>query len=674
MPIRSRNISDFEPLTEAESRLLTHVQEGTVAILGHTVPPEDIGTSPNVTSYSVRAEFVGFLVRGDDENIKTHEQGIKLQGAWIKGKLDLLNVQAKYPLLLAVCRFEEALVLQDAFLKTVALYNSIVPGIHGNRVTINGDFLLSKGFICTDVIRLKGAKIEGCIDLSGATLKSADDRFSLSGDRSKIGGGIFLREGFTSHGSVQLLGAQIDGDLDCTDAIFHGGQNQTEALAIDGSRIIGSVFLTQSTCQGRIRLAAARISESLSLGGATLCGANGGKEEALIFDRARIEGGVFLNNDFSCRGEIRFPEAHIDGSIFCNGAKLFGNESGSALRGDGSCTAGDVVLNDGFLCEGEINFSGAKIGKSLIVNKGKIATPTDNHGNPNSLICRSTVINDSLNIGQVKISGFVDLSSATTQTLCDGDLSSWPSGKICLDGFVYRHLGENSLLSGSSRISWLKSQVPSCLDGNLKAQPWINLVQTLSRMGHVVEARKIGIAYEKSRSAAGQLGAAFNPIRWIHFLYGKISGYGYQPLRIAYWLIGMWLLFGVLFAFAAKHGHFAPTNPLIFDNPKYSSCAPTPDSSNANWYWCDKLPGEFTTFSPFAYSLDLILPIVDLQQERDWAPIIETPQQAIFSEVLHVSWGHIVRLLMWIEILFGWFATSVLVVIMAGLVKVEGTK
>jgi hypothetical protein len=272
MPIRSQNLSDFEPLSEPESRLLAHAADGTVAIIDDILPPEDISTSPSAKHFSIRAEFIRFLLVRGDEKGSIHEKGIQLNGAWISGQLDLLNVQSNYPLLLALCRFEKSIVLQDAHLKTVALYNSTVPGINGNRVTIRGDLLLSKGFVSTDVIRLKGAKIEGCIDLDGATLKAGDGHYSLNGDRSKIGGGIFLRGGFTSYGSVQLLGTRIDGDLDCTDAKFFGRENNEEALAIDGSRILGSVFLTRSTCNGRIRLAAVRISESLSLGGAVLCG------------------------------------------------------------------------------------------------------------------------------------------------------------------------------------------------------------------------------------------------------------------------------------------------------------------------------------------------------------------------------------------------------------------
>ncbi len=82
------------------------------------------------------------------------------------------------------------------------------------------------------------------------------------------------------------------------------------------------------------------------------------------------------------------------------------------------------------------------------------------------------------------------------------------------------------------------------------------------------------------------------------------------------------------------YGVFAPSNPLVFQNCDYDVCkadkekakaelskpangVPPPTQGAGNWYLCKKLREEYTGFSPLAYSLDLILPLVDLQQERD---------------------------------------------------------
>ena len=63
------------------------------------------------------------------------------------------------------------------------------------------------------------------------------------------------------------------------------------------------------------------------------------------------------------------------------------------------------------------------------------------------------------------------------------------------------------------------------------------------------------------------------------------------------------------------------------------------------------LPAEYTTFSPLAYSLDILLPLVDLGQKKPW-----------------------VRLLNWFEILYGWIASLLFVAIVSGISRRSETE
>ena len=63
----------------------------------------------------------------------------------------------------------------------------------------------------------------------------------------------------------------------------------------------------------------------------------------------------------------------------------------------------------------------------------------------------------------------------------------------------------------------------------------------------------------------------------------------------------------------------------------------------------------------------MLLPLVDLQQERDWAARIPTPQATFYQEIGHWTWAHGVRIVMWLEILFGWLASLILVAVLTGL-------
>jgi hypothetical protein len=55
---------------------------------------------------------------------------------------------------------------------------------------------------------------------------------------------------------------------------------------------------------------------------------------------------------------------------------------------------------------------------------------------------------------------------------------------------------------------------------------------------------------------------------------------------------------------------------------------------------------------------------VDLQQERDWAPIVMKD-----DGVTTIWGGAITRWFMWFEILFGWAASLLLVAVLGNLVK-----
>ncbi len=201
----------------------------------------------------------------------------------------------------------------------------------------------------------------------------------------------------------------------------------------------------------------------------------------------------------------------------------------------------------------------------------------------------------------------------------------------------------------------------------------------------------MGIAFEKRLRKVGLVGqgtARWWPgLRWLglipHVLYGALTGYGYRPMRLLAWILGIWLFFTSVYWYAAiEHKVFAPSNPLVFQNEAYASCTPEygdtwqrqhPDTERpaeiGNWYTCKALRGEYTGFSPGAYSLDILLSLVDLQQEKDWGPITPTPFPGYWDELKNLEWGHGIRLLIWLETLIGWGISLLLVAIVSGLTR-----
>lgn len=608
---KGRTLLEFLPLQPGETELLQACEEGEVAELADKRPTERTKTN------AVRASFIRFLTLGGDDKAPIHEHGVQLAGAWIEGVLDLKSAVTPTGLLFANSHFESPPVFRGAKITgTLNLNGSLAPGLMADQLQCKGSVFLKHGFTATEEIRLLGAQIHGNLECNGAQLDGKEGD-ALSVDHSIIKGSVFLSDGFTATGEVRLLGAKIDGNLECNGAKLDGKDG--DALSVDRSVIKGDVFLSDGfIATGSVRLLGVQIDGNLECIGAKLDGKNG---YALSVDGAVIKGNVFLSDRFTATGEVRLVGTQIGGDLACKGGKLDGKK-GAALSADGMTVTGSF-----FFCA--------------------LAAPANG----------------------------VRLSSAKVGQLID-DTASWGE-QLILDGFVYEHLAGGASTDVLTRLAWLDKQRPAHIGAqDFRPQPWKQLQKVLRAMGHTEDARQVAIAFEDRLRAADLIGQT--PANWpawkrsgyrhvaknMHALFKALIGYGYRPLRLGAWMLAVWLLCAFVYWSAALQGVMAPSNPLVFQNmPQYESC-------KTNWYLCEALPEEYTGFSPLAYSLDVLLPLVNLQQEQDWAPLIPTPKGTWHQEFFgNWSFKHLVRLVLWFEILFGWVASLLLVAVVSGLTK-----
>lgn len=217
-----------------------------------------------------------------------------------------------------------------------------------------------------------------------------------------------------------------------------------------------------------------------------------------------------------------------------------------------------------------------------------------------------------------------------------------------------------SPLDAKTRIAWLYKQEKRFLEGeNFALQPWTHLAKVLREQGHFREAADVDIGRENLLRKAGRV--SYRPL---HYLYGLFAGYGYKPGRVILIAIAIWIACGAFYDYAASQAAFGPSNALVFQNPAYERCRPKASTNcrpkMCNWTKCSDLPGEYTSFSPYIYSLDLILPVVGLSQANDWTPITWGDDWTL---------GYVVRFATWFEELFGWVAALTLAAIASGLVK-----
>lgn len=373
----------------------------------------------------------------------------------------------------------------------------------------------------------------------------------------------------------------------------------------------------------------------------------GSRVNSIIADRINIDGSLFLRKMFLANRNVRLTGAVIGGDVDLSGGLFKGVFSKNCITCDGIEVKGDFAVRNGTVFEGGVSLSSGNLYK----------------------------IND--------------------------NIESWPD-IININGLQYSGFYGLCEVNARERIKWLDKQKKEHLSTEFKPQPWEQLIKVLRQMGHYEDAKIVAIEKQKRLYQVGKIKGAH---RFFHYWFGKLADYGYRPLKLVKWMAGVWLACGLIYYAAAIYGLFGPSNPLVFHDPRYAACRPSDavspmsGSGKGNWFTCKDSPGEYSAFSPFIYSLDVILPVVSLGQEKDWGPITpaaspKTGQYFPFDLVLDVVetiskpiWherqkldekdkpdqyafgGLLLRWLIWAETLFGWLATLLLAAVLSGAAK-----
>ena len=221
-------------------------------------------------------------------------------------------------------------------------------------------------------LNLSNINLRTDLNLSGATVGRAGMTGpALALDGAKIGGSVFLSGNFYSGGEVNLSNTEITGQFVCTGGTFdsEGGR----AIYSDGAKINGGVFLNAGfQAKGIVRFPGADIKGPFVCTGGSFNNEDG---TAFIADEIDVEGGMFFDRNFHALGEVRIVGAHITGPLICRGG-VFENNTGKALLADRIEIGGSIFLNDGFRAFGEVRLPGANIGGQLNCKGGIFENPT----------------------------------------------------------------------------------------------------------------------------------------------------------------------------------------------------------------------------------------------------------------------------------------------------------
>jgi hypothetical protein len=532
---------------------------------------------------------------------------LRLRGARITGRLHLPYADLPRPVEFADCVFEEGVDLAEASTRSLGFLRCELPFLDCDTVTVRSHLSLVGSRITH--LSLYNADIVGQLDIAGAHLSNPGGR-AFNGELLRIGGSLYAYD-LVVDGSVDLPNASVAGrvELDRATLRHPGG---TALLATDLS-VGAGLHARDATIEGRSALRGARIGGSLDLSGSRLTGPVDGEvlsaarlvighdltaqrlvtEGTIILHGTRIEGavelhgahlrgggkaalsayglvveaGIFASGGFRAEGGIRLVSGQIAGRINLPGATLT-NPGGQALNLNSTTLGGNLDLRGGFTAEGTVSLWQAAVGGLVDLPGARLSHPDGTALACQQLRARALILGP-----DTVIDGGVDLRDATVAVFRD-DPAHWPD-TVRLDGFAYETV--DPALPATRRLAWLRRDP----DGYLP-RTYEQLAAAYRRLGHDHDARAVLAAKQRHRHESGPV-----PARIWGVLQDLAVGYGYRPGRAGAWLLLLVVIGTLLFT-------------------RYR-----PEPVN---------PGHGPAFHAFVYTVDVLLPIVDLGQETAYQP------------------------------------------------------
>jgi hypothetical protein len=162
-------------------------------------------------------------------------------------------------------------------------------------------------------------------------------------------------------------------------------------------------------------------------------------------------------------------------------------------------------------------------------------------------------------------------------------------------------------LSGTSihwrtLLQWLHMQIPENLGADFLPQPFTQCAEVLRRMGDEHGSRMI--LFERERMRLRSPGNLWERITG--YLLGMVAGHGYKSYYALYWALGVWLIGGGVFTIADRLNQMRPASEHVLVDESYRRTG--------------EIPKDYEPLKPLFYSADILLPIVDIGQERFWLP------------------------------------------------------
>jgi hypothetical protein len=558
--------------------------------------------------------------------------------------------------------FTGSVVLKDAVVDgEVVLSGATIVGtqrhqrspvaLDAHRLRTTGSLNLEHRFRAEGAVNLSGARIGGSLQCSGGHFVNPQSN-ALTVTDAEVRGNIHLSNGFEAQGRVTFNRTRVEGNFSCDRGVFASPAG--DALTAERATVGGVLQMRSGfRAEGRVRLSGARIGGGLDCSNGNFASVEGG--DSLQASGIQVEGDVTLRGDFRSVGRILFDAARIEGTLDCDGASLV-NPSGQALRASNLTVGGhvrfdDESTDDHFTAEGDVCLSGARIQGSVICVGGSFSGAdaldlADSEIGGSLWLTEGATVTGTLRLVRCRIQGdlsfwrsslkgtlaargmqlagnFIWARSAHRPTRVDlrraqvgqidDDESSWPPmGGLLIDGFTYDRLSSRAPGSPAERLEWIRRQ-PGFLP-----EPYQQLVHVYRRNGQLAEATIVAMAQQDDLRRRGDL---TRPARAWNWFIGRSIGHGYRPARAAWALFALYLVTLLAVWLGARSDAFIQTGNTAPETSVTSShCGPA--------YPC---------LAPVAYSLESIVPILNLHQRDNWQPRSTTATDRLLRDWLYLS-------------------------------------
>lgn len=400
-------------------------------------------------------------------------------------------------------------------------------------------------------------------------------------------------------GRLDLTGAKVEAPLRLRRCVFDEpvvfDHAELGSVNLDGSRLPGMdaeslqvrrwFGMRDAQVAGDAWLHHIRVDGGLDLGGTRFGG-------PVNLQHAVVEGDLRLGQGAAYASGLRLDRARIAGDLNIARATAHAPPDGEAIRASGMTVGGGLWAHD-LVAEGTVYLIGVRVASAITLQHSTLRCP----GGAALLLIEAQTAMLTLRPSPAS-AGTIVLRDAHVGRLID-DPAGWPDAcRIELAGLTYERLARRSEdpVEGTARqrLAWMSRYGTGFSPG-----PYDQLAAALRRDGGEQEAREVLRVRERLRHRAmGRLGAVWGAVQDI------VIGFGYRPARAALWLI---------LVLAAGSGWFAWTGPL---RPVKA--------------------GEAPTWDPLLYTLDLLVPLVDLGHERAWDPV--GADKAVAVLVMAAGW------------------------------------